>query len=52
METESLEETKIEKDQISILTGSFISSYVKMSITPSLCKISVVKLPIKKTKPE
>lgn len=52
METESLEETKIEKDQISILTGSFISSYVKMSITPTLCKISVVKLPIKKTKPE
>ncbi len=52
IDEEVLEETKIEKEQASILRGSFISPYVKMSIQPTICNMSIVKLNIKETATE
>lgn len=52
IDEEVLEETKIEKEQASILRGSFISPYVKMSIQPTICNMSIIKLNIKETATE
>lgn len=49
IDSEILEETKIEKEQATILRGRFTSPYVKMNIAPLTCNISIVKLPIRET---
>lgn len=49
IDSEILEETKIEKEQATILRGRFTSPYVKMNVAPVTSNLSIVKLPIRET---